>query len=119
MWHLIYRQDTGSLVSETSIVPPNLDMRLYSVLDVDERPDWTVKAWNPETRQLYDRPLPVLIDRLDDIEALLLADDDFLATWNNLNATRKGQVRAGLRRVFAYLLGTKQFRRENEKLGVD
>jgi hypothetical protein len=89
------------------------------VRDVTDRPDWTVKAWNPAIKQLYDRPLPILIDRLDDIEARFLADADFSAVWNSLNATRKTQLRTGIMRVLASLIGVRRFRQENEAVELD
>lgn len=118
-WYFFIRNDTGDLVSEGSAIPEGIDTQVYEVRDVGSRPDWTVKAWNPTLKTLYDRPLPILIDRLDDIEAWLLNDADFLAIWNTLNATRKQQVRTGIRRVLAKLLGTRQFRDESERVEVD
>lgn len=118
-WHLFIRRSDGDLVSEGSVVPEGLDTAVYEVQELPERPDWTVKAWNPGQRVLFDRPLPILIDRLDDIQARFLADPDFAAVWGSLNATRRTQLRTGIARVLRGILGRLQFRQENDPVEVD
>lgn len=118
-WFFFIRNENGDLVSEGSVVPPGIDTAVYEVRDVGERPDWTVKVWNPATKQLFDRPLPILIDRLNDIEARFLADVDFAAVWGALNATRRTQLRTGIMRVLAALIGVRRFRQENEAVELD
>lgn len=117
-WYLFVEKSTGDLVSEGSVVPEKLDTNRYDVQDVGDRPDWTIKAWNPSQKALYDRPLPILIDRLDDIQARLLADPDFSAAWNAMNATRRTQLRTGVYRVLASILGPLRFRGENDMAEV-
>lgn len=118
-WYLFIRRSDGDLVSEGSVVPDKLDTDQYEVQEHPERPDWTVKAWNPSQKALYDRPVPILIDRLDDIEARFLADADFAAVWGALNATRKQQLRDGIKRVLASIVGGRRFRQENEQVELD
>lgn len=117
-WYFFVNQQTGDLVSEGSVVPEGIDTAAYEVRDVGARPDWTVKAWNPATKALFDRPLPILIDRLDDIQARFLADPDFAAVWATLNATRRTQIRTGIQRVLASMLRSLRFRGESEEAEV-
>ncbi len=117
-WNLFIRKSDGDIVSEGSIVPEGLDATVYEVQEHPERPDWTVKAWNPSTRALYDRPLPILIDRLDDIQARFMADADFAAVWNSLNAARKTQLKTGIMRVLAFIFRSLRWRGENEEVEV-
>lgn len=118
-WYLFIRNNDGDLVSEGSVVPEGIDTGVYEVRDVGTRPDWTVKAWNRAQRVLFDKPLPILIDRLDDIQARFLADADFLAVWDSLNASRKTQLRQGIMRVLASMLRSLRFRQEDEQAELD
>lgn len=117
-WYFFVNKANGDLVSEGSVVPLGIDTTVYDVTDVGTRPDWTVKAWNPTTRQLFDVPLPILIDRLDDIQARFLADPDFAAVWAALNATRRTQLRTGIMRVLASIIGGLRFRQEDERVEI-
>ncbi len=116
MWYFFIRTSDGDLVSEGSFVPDGLDTTIYEVRDVGDRPDWTVKAWNAATKALYDRPLPILIDRLDDIQARFVADADFAAVWAGLNAAKKAQLKTGTMRVLASILRDRRFRQEGEEV---
>jgi hypothetical protein len=118
-WFLIINNATGDVVSEGSESPPGIDTQVYEVRDVGTRPDWTVKSWNPATKSLFDRPVPISIDRLDDIQARFLADVDFNAVWTSLNAARKTQLRTGIMRVLSQLIGNRRFRQENEVVELD
>lgn len=118
-WYFFINKANGDLVSEGSTVPEGIDTNVYEVRDVGERPNWTVKAWNPSQKVIFDRPLPILIDRLDDIEARFLADPDFAAVWGALNATRKQQLRTGLMRILASFIGARRFRQEDERVELD
>jgi hypothetical protein len=118
-WYFFIRKDNGDLVSEGSVVPPNLSTATYDTMDVGERPDWGTNVWDPATRQLVARPIPILIDRLDDIQARFLADPDFAAVWAGLNATRRTQLRLGIMRVLAQLIGGRRFRQESEAVELD
>jgi hypothetical protein len=118
-WYLFVKRDTGELASEGSEVPPSLDTAVYDVQEHPARPDWTVKAWNPALKAVYDRPLPVLVDRLDDIEARFLADPDFAAVWGSLNAARRTQLRQGILRVLAGVLRSLRFRRPEDGVELD
>jgi len=117
-WYLFYRNDTGDLVSEGDAIPAGLDTNIYTALDVGTRPNWSLKSWNPTTHQVFDTPLPLIIDRMDDIQQRLLNDPDFITVWNGLNATRKQQLRTGMNRIFSILLGASRFRQEDEKFEV-
>lgn len=127
-WYFFIKRDNGDLVSEGGVVPEHLAQCMegseapgcfYSVRDVVDRPDWTVRIWDENTRQLVDRPLPVLVDRLDDIQARLLADPDFVARWNALNQNQRNQLRTGIMRVLAALIGGRRFRGENDPVELD
>jgi hypothetical protein len=119
-WYGLVRPATGDLASVgTEAMFPDGDLNafvgVYDVVSFGETPpNWAVKIWIAATRSLLDRPPPVLISRLDDIEAWLIADPDFALAWNSLNATRKTQVRTGLRRVMAKILGGQEWRQEND-----
>jgi hypothetical protein len=124
-WNLFIQRDNGDLVSEGSAIPAHLlpcmegsedPACVYSVRQIEDRPDWTVRLWDRLSRALVDRPIPILIDRLDDIQARFLADPDFLAVWNSLNATRKTQLRNGIMRVLASMLRSLRFRQESEEV---
>ena len=118
-WYFFIATSNGDLVSEGSTIPEGIDTTVYEIRDVGTRPDWTVKAWNPSLKTLYDRPLPILIDRLDDIQARFLIDADFAAVWGALNAARRTQLRTGTGRVLASLLGARRFRQENDPVEVE
>jgi hypothetical protein len=117
-WYLFIRQDNGDIVSEGSTVPAGLDLSPYEVRNVGERIDWAVKVWNRDTRTITDRPPPILIDRIDDLQARFMADPDFSAVWNALNATRKTQLRTGIGRVLASVLRSFRFRDEAEEVEI-
>lgn len=113
-WILFIDRVTGDLVSEGSAVPDGIDAERYEARDVGARPDWRAKRWNAVTRALDDRPSPIFIDRLDDIEVRLLGDPDFSAAWDAMTAARKTRLRAGIRRVLASILRDLQFRQDDE-----
>lgn len=127
-WYFFIQADNGDLVSEGSIVPEHLLVCMetnpdpgcvYHVRELADRPDWTVRLWDRLSRNLVDRPLPVMIDRLDDIHARLLADPDFVARWNALNQNQRNQLRTGIMRVLAALIGARRFRQEDEAVELD
>lgn len=127
-WYLFIQDSNGDLVSEGSVVPEHLLVCMesapdpgcvYHVRELTDRPDWTVRLWDRLSRALVDRPLPILIDRLDDIQARLLADADFAAVWNGrLNAVQQAQLRLGLDRVLDAFLGASRFRGASEPVEV-
>jgi hypothetical protein len=127
-WYLFYNPNTGDLVSSGSALPEHLAVCLeptpnpaclFHVRDVGESPDWAVKLWDRLTRTLVDQPVPILIDRLDDIQTRLLADPDFVARWNALNVNQRNQLRTGIMRVLAALVGSRRFRQEDERVELD
>lgn len=118
-WYLFVKKATGDLVSEGSVIPDNLDIAIYDVIDNGTRPDWTVQAWNPTLRALYTRPLPIVVDRLDDIRARMMADTDFVAVWNNLTPARRTQIRTGIDRVLSLMMGERRFRGESDRVELD
>jgi hypothetical protein len=127
-WNLFIQRDNGDLVSEGSEVPAHLLQCMegsenpactYSVREVAERPNWTVQTWDRLTRAITNRPIPILVDRLDDIQARFLADPDFAAVWGSLNATRRTQLRTGIMRVLASLIGVRRFRSEDDTVEWD
>lgn len=117
-WYLFYKKDTGDMVSEGSTVPTNLDTAVYGVLDVGTRPVWSLTGWNPTQRALYTLPLPVLIDRIDDLNAWMQADTDFAAVWQTLSTARKTQIRQGIGRVLARFVGGLRFRQADDPVEV-
>jgi hypothetical protein len=120
-WFGVVQPSSGELLSlGTEAMFPNGDINAFvgrfDRVDFGEtRPDFAVKRWNVTTRALEDRPLPVLISRLDDIEAWLQADADWVAVWTSLNAARRTQIRTGLRRILTRLMGPRTMREENEQ----
>lgn len=121
-WYGLADRTTGDLVSvgtEAMFPDGNIDafQGVYDRIDLGTTaPDFSAKVWNPTTRQLLDRPAPILISRLDDIEAWLQADPDWSAAWNSLSQARKTQIRSGLRRVMAKVLNSQQWRQESERV---
>lgn len=77
-------------------------------------PNFALKVWARAGKRLVDRPAPIIISRLDDFQQRLLNDPDFSVVWTALNATRKQQLRDGLRRVLGQMLGPQQFRGESD-----
>lgn len=111
MWYGLVQPATGELVSVGTIAMfPDGNLNAFDgVYDVVEfgatQPNFALKLWSAALLALIDRPPPVLVSRLDDVEAWLLADTDFLLVWNNINATRRNQLRIGIRRIVQRLLG--------------
>lgn len=118
-WQALIDKASGDLVSVGTVLAADAAER-FDVLDLgDERPDGEAAIWDRDSRSFVARPAPVLLDRLDDVEARLQSDPDFRAVWDNLSAARRTQVRAGIRAVLAVLLGARRFRREGERVEVD
>lgn len=123
-WYGLVNPANGDLISVGSaamfdggvVVDPYLG---YSVITFGaDAPDFAAKVWNTVTRLMVDRPAPILISRLDDIDAWLLADTDFALMWGAINATRRTQLRAGWRRVMAKVLGGQVWRGESESVEI-
>jgi hypothetical protein len=120
MWYGLVQPGTGDLVSVgTEAMFPDENINafsgVYDRVDFGEtRPNFAMQMWNPTTRLMVDRPAPLLISRLDDIETWLLADPDWLAVWQSLSQARKTQIRTGFRRVLNRLLGNQQWRGESD-----
>lgn len=119
-WYGLVQPTSGDLVSvgtESMFPDGNIDAftGVYDRVDFGAvAPDFAVNLWNPTTRALIPRPAPILVDRLNDIEAVLLADADWVAVWNALSTVRKTQIRTGFRRVLAFFLGGARFRGESD-----
>lgn len=126
-WYGLVEPTSGDLVSvgtesmfEGGVVPAQgAQYQGFDVLSFGETgPNWATLQWDAPTRTVKPRPAPVIISRLDDIEAWLQADPDWLLAWNSMNATRKTQIRTGLRRILAKVLGPQQFRGESETVEI-
>lgn len=119
-WYGLVSPQSGDLVSVgTEAMFPDGNINAYTgVYDVvtfgASAPDFAISLWNATTRAFVPRPVPILISRLDDIQAWLQADPDWLAVWNSLTAARKTQIRTGFRRVLAKVLDARQWRQEDE-----
>jgi hypothetical protein len=120
MWYGLVDPATGALISVGTIgmfPDGNLDA-FDGIYDVHEfglvAPNFATHLWSTTLRQLATRPAPVIVSRLDDFEAWLLSDPDFLLAWNALNATRKAQVRLGMRRILTRMLGSQVNRQQEE-----
>jgi hypothetical protein len=122
-WYGLVNATTGDLVSvgtetmfEGGTAPQSgTQYQGYDVLEFGETgPNWSTLQWQPSTRTVVPRPAPVLISRLDDIEAWLQADPDWLAVWNTLSQARRTQIRTGLRRILNRVMGPQQWRGESE-----
>lgn len=120
MWYGLVEPITGELKSVGTIAMfPDGNLNAFDgIYDVVEFgptvPSFATHLWSTTLRQLVVRPAPIIVSRLDDFEAWLLADSDFLVAWNALNATRKAQVRLGIRRILTRMLGGQVNRRESE-----
>jgi hypothetical protein len=120
MWYGLVDPATGALISVGTIgmfPDGNLDAfdGVYDVVEFGaNRPNFATHLWSTTLRQLVVRPAPVIVSRLDDFESWLLADPDFLLAWNSMNATRKGQVRLGMRRILTRMLGSQVNRQQEE-----
>ena len=117
-WQALVDWATGDLVSVGTVLAPDAAERFQVILLGDERPDREAVVWDRAERSFVARPAPVLLDRLDDVEARLQADPDFRAVWDGLSAARKTQVRSGIRAVLTALLGARRFRREGDPVEV-
>lgn len=127
MWYGLVQPASGDLVSvgTEAMFPlgedgqPNLNA-YQGVYDVhtfgESRPDFALFLWNPTTRALVDRPIPLLISRLDDIEAWLAADPDWVAGWQALTPEMRQRIRQGLRKILNRLLGPQQWRGQHEEV---
>lgn len=119
-WYGLVDITTGELKSVgTAAMFPNGNLDAFDgIYDVhtfgETQPDFAAKLWSMALRSLIDRPPPVLVSRLDDVEQWLLADADYALVWANLNATRRNQLRIGLRRVVQRLLGAQVNRHQDE-----
>lgn len=125
MWYGLVAAD-GDLVSigteamfEGGIRPEGSTYANCDIIEFgNQSPNFSQKIWDKNLRALVNRPAPILISRLDDIESWLLADPDFQAMWSGLNATRRQQLRNGWRRVIARLLGANQWRGESDEVEI-
>lgn len=101
MWHAVYDDATGRLVSLTTALPAALPAGLASA-PLGAAPPADDRMWDAATRAYVARPPKVYLDRLDD----LAQHPDFPAFWASLSATQK----ATLRRVVIWLLGRARWR---------
>lgn len=120
MWYGLIEPGSGSLVSVgTESMFPGGDIDAFiGVFDRhtfgETRPDFALYIWNPASRALVERPIPLLISRLDDIEAWLAADPDWVAGWQSMTPEMRQKVRQGLRKILNRLLGPQQWREQHE-----
>lgn len=109
-WYTLYQTTTGDLRGHTSTIPNPVPsgMTLLTTPDrMDQLWRWnsTTKAWD------IPIPVPVTVDRLDDLVAL-----PYLApVWQALSPTN----RARLRDTFVWLLGTRRERQPTEDVPID
>lgn len=120
-WYGLVDPNTGELksVGTEAMFGPDTPAALQTVEFGAERPDFGALQWDAATRTTKPRPAPVLIDRLDDIEAWLMADPDFASVWSSLSAARRTTIRTGIRRVLARVAGSRRFRQQNEPGELD
>lgn len=113
MWYYIYRTDSGRLASETSFDPLPLPAG-FAYLAREERANLAVVMWDEATRDFVARPVPVIVDRLQD----LISDVgyvDFKTAWNGLTATNKTKLAGALTR----LLGPRRYRQSDEAIELE
>jgi len=105
MWYAIIESTTGRLLSLGDSLPdtrPGQD-----ILPLGETlPDMGQMMWEELGRRFIARPVPVLVDRLDDLNA----DPDYMTAWNRLTAAQ----RVALRTALARMLGDYRMRRDDE-----
>lgn len=121
MWYGLINPDTGDLVgvgTETMMGPDTPDRLIVHEFGA-QPPNFETHLWNRDTRAMELRPVRVLIDRLDDIEAWLMSDPDFATVWNSLSAARRTTLRTGIRRVLLRVAGARRFRDQTEPPELD
>lgn len=104
-WYGLVDKTTGELQSVGTVIATDAAER-FTVVDLGAtQPDFGAFVWDKTTSAMKQRPAPVFVDRIDDIEAWLMADPDFMAAWNALSAAQKTQIRKGIRFVLARFIG--------------
>lgn len=113
-WKLIVDRQSGEIVSEGTVLAPGIE-ETHDVIDVGTKPA-DGRRWNPANRTFEERPAPVLVDRLDDVQDRFQANADFMAVYGPLSAARKAQLRTGIRAVLSDLLRHLRYRRQGERI---
>jgi hypothetical protein len=123
-WYGLIDATTGELLSigteamfdsgDVSKVPPGHQRRDFGA----SKPDLATQMWDAATRTWIARPAPVVIDRITDIQNLLLANSNFSTTYNTLTTARKNALIAGLRAVLSDVLGPHANRAQNESVNL-
>jgi hypothetical protein len=109
-WYTLYTTSSGVCRGHTSIQPVTPDPSMTVRADA-QRMDQAF-LWNTVTRAWdIPRPVPVLVDRLQDI-----ANHPFAAElWSRLTAAQ----RIKLRQLLVWLLASKRFRQQLETVALD
>jgi hypothetical protein len=113
-WTGLIDRGTGDLASVGTVLAPDAAER-FDLIDFGaDPPDWGAVEWDAGQRRTKPRVPPVLIDRLDDIEAALMANADFASVWQSLGAARRTTIRTGIRDAIAPLLTRWRYRRADQ-----
>lgn len=107
-WYAVH-DGNGRLVSVGEVLTDNLPADLTAV-QLQAAPDFRSSMWDEATRSFVARPMPVLIDRLDDLRAMAGVQ----ALWNSLNATQ----RQTLANALIALLGGARYRKASQSVAV-
>jgi len=105
MWYAVVESTTGRLLSLGDVRP---EVRPgQTIVEIGATlPDLGQRMWDEASRTFILRPVPVFVDRLDDLPA----DPDFAIVWSKLT----GVQRTALRTALARLLGDYRMRRDDE-----
>lgn len=128
MWYLIVNRKSGELVSMGTVLAEDIHTRedqkgrkepLYDVIEYGkERPDLEKLVWDSERREFVERPAPVLIDRLEELETMLQGDQDWVAIKSELPSSRQKNLDDSWKRQLIELLGDRRFRRDDEPFAL-
>lgn len=110
LWHALIHIPTGRLLSVGTVVVDKLPVDVEDRVLVSQ-PDFEWVVWDVATRDFVTRPMPVLIDRLQD----LIERPAVRALWQSLSQAQKVALQNGL----IWLLGKRRFRGEAEDVPLE
>lgn len=108
-WYAVHDAN-GKLVSVGTRLADNLPNGLTVVNLGEADPDLRLTMWDETTRMFIARPLPVLIDRLDDLRAMTGVQ----VLWNSLSGAQK----LVLANALIALLGGARYRKSGQPVAV-
>lgn len=104
-WEAIVNEATGRLVSVGTVIADPLPAGLVSISLPSRPPD--VDMWDEATRGFIPRPVKVLADRLDDLDAM-----------QPFRVAVQRRDRAAVLAIVGDLLGGERFRNQAEPVNI-